>query len=443
MFRGALAEGRFPDRHDLDPVSPHNPVYVFQSGKNVIVNSHALRLAGIDRRTPDPTEPPEGHIVRDERGEPTGHLIAGAADRARLRWWELAGKPPKMWDFVYVSREQQIRAIEAQGATYLACGVVAVRDMGVSPDEVDAFVEARRTGRLPVRTDLVLGLPARYLPTEDVERRIREYFGPKQGMGDDWLRVGGLKLVVQNDGWWAYSPDKLRRIVLEANRSGWTLAIHVSSGTSPEATRVVLEALEAADREASIRGRGFTYEHGFGLREPADIARVRALGMAVASSPLLAYYGAARSVHMHEVINRIRLAKDPVGDPWARAVSDWGLPFRDWLDAGVLVTAGTDNPAVPYDVDHPFLGMYHVITGQTLAGVLLPGQAATRTEALKMWTLDNARVVFQQDRRGSIEVGKLADLVVLTDDLMTCPDEEVKDVRVAMTVVGGRVAYER
>jgi len=443
MFRGALAEGRFPNRHDLDPVSSDNPVYIFQSGKNIIVNSLALRLAGITRDTPDPEDPPEGHIVRDSDGEPTGHLIAGAADRARLRWWEQLGLPPKMWDFLYFPQEKQIQALENQGRTYLACGVVAVRDMGVSPDEVDAYLAAHLQGRLPVRTDLVVGLPARYVATEEVERRLRDYFGPKQGIGNDWLRVGGLKLVVQNDGWWAYSPEKLRRMVLEANRRGWTLAIHVSSGTSREATALVLDALEKADREVPVGGRRFSYEHGFGLTDAHEISRVKALGMVVASSPLLAYYGAARSFQMHAVMNEIRLAKEPVGDPGERARTDWGLPFRAWLEAGLTVTAGTDNPAVAYDVDRPLLGMYHVVTGQTLAGVLLPGQAATREEALRMWTINNAHAVFQENRRGSIEVGKLADLVVLSDDLLTCSDERLKNITVLMTVIGGRVAYER
>jgi predicted amidohydrolase YtcJ len=443
MFRGALAEGRFPNRHDLDAVSPGHPVYVFQSGKNIIVNSYALRLAGITRETPDPRVEPEGHIVRGGDGEPTGHLIAGAADMARLRWWERLGRPPKMWDFLYFPQEKLIQGLESHGRTYLACGVVAVRDMGVSVDEVDAYVSARRQGRLPVRTDLILGLPARYLPTEEIERRLRDYFGPRSGFGDDWLRVGGLKLVVQNDGWWAYSPGKLRRTVLEANRQGWTLAIHVSSGTSRKATGLVLDVLEEASREAPIGYRRFSYEHGFGLTDESDISRVKALGMIVASSPLLAYYGAARSFQMHDALNELRITKEPIDDPWKHATTDWALPFRDWLESGLTVTAGTDNPAVPYDSDHPLLGMHHVVTGETLAGVLLPGQGLSRHEALRMWTINNAYAMFQEDRLGSIELGKLADLVMLSDDLLTCPDKCIKDITVLMTVIGGHVAYER
>jgi len=443
MYRGALAEGRFPNRHDLDEVAPDNPVYVFQSGKNIIVNSYALRLAGITRHTEDPTEP-EGHVVRDQHGEPTGHLVAGAADLARARWWERLGQPPKKWDFLYFPREQQIRALEAQGRIYHACGVVAVRDMGVAVDEVEAYVDAEQQRRLPVRVDLLLGMPSRYLTLEDIERSLRLYFGPRQGIGSDRLRVGGLKIVVQNDGWWAYSPEKLRAYMLEANRRGWTLALHVSSGYGDDAIELVLDILEEADRERPINGRRFSWEHGLGLQNPAHYQRIQKLGITVAADRLLGWFASARSLGMHEVMQSVRILKRlEIADPWERSVRDWGLPFRDWLAAGLLVTGGTDNPAVHYDVDHPLLGMYSALTGETLAGVLLPGQSATREQVLKMWTLDNARAVFQGQRRGSIEVGKLADLTLLSDDILACPVERIKDTTVLMTVVGGQVVYER
>jgi predicted amidohydrolase YtcJ len=443
MYRGALAEGRFPDRHDLDAVAPDNPVYLFQSGKNVIVNSCALRLAQITSHTPDPTEP-EGHIVRDAHGEPTGHLIAGAADLARARWWARLGQPAKKWDFVHFPRAQQLAALEAQGRIYHACGVVAVRDMGVSVDEIDAYVEAEHLGRLPVRVDLLLGMPSRYMPLDDIERSLRLYFGPKQGVGSHRLRIGGLKIVVQNDGWWAYSPAKLRAYIMEANRQGWTLALHVTSGYGDDAIELVLDILEAADRERPIRGRRFSWEHGLGLHNPVHFTRVRNLGITIAADPLLGWFASLRSLWMLEILHSVRIAKTlTIQDPWERTVRDWGLPFKDWLEGGLLVTGGTDNPAVAYDVDHPLLGLYSAITGETLAGVLLPGQGATREQALRMWTLDNARAVFQERYRGSIEVGKLADLVLLSDDILTCPAVQIRDATVLMTILGGQVVYER
>jgi len=442
MYRGALSEGRFPNRYDLDQATTDHPIYVFQSGKNIIVNSYALRLAGIDRDTPEPEEP-EGHIVRDAGGEPTGHLIAGAADQARRRWWEQLGRPPKKWDFLYFDEATLLRALSAQQAIYNACGVVGTRDMGVSPDEVAAYQAARERGQLTVRTNLILGLPARYLDIAHAVEAIRSYFGPKQPLGDEWLRLGGFKLVVQNDGWWAYSIEKLRALVAEANRAGWTLAIHVSSGTAGDATEAVLSALEAADREAPIAGRRFSYEHGFGLTNPEHYRRVQRLGMIVAANPLLAYYGAARSLKMADVLEGIRIAKVAVGEGRARAVYDWGLPLRSWLDAGLVVTGGTDNPAVVYDVERPLLGLYAAVTGETLAGVLLPGESVSREQAVKMWTINNAYATFEEDLKGSIEPGKLADLTVISEDFLTVPAEHIPEIKVTMTIVGGRVMYER
>lgn len=442
MFRGALKDGRFPTRHDLDRVAPDHPVYIFQSGKNIIANTHALRLAGIDRHTPDPTEP-EGHIVRDTNGEPTGHLIAGAGDFARRRWWERLGQPIKKWDFLYFDREKQLRAIEAQGRIYHACGVVGVREMGLSPDELEAYVEARQRGVLKVRTNIILGLPARYLPTAEVLDAIAKYFGPKQPLGDEWLSLGGLKMVVVNDGWWAYSPEKTRAMILEANRRGWTLCIHINTGGAVESTEVVLRALEEADRERPVAGRRFCFEHGFGLQERSLYLRAKALGIIIGANPLLAYYASARSMRMHRIMEQVRIAKMTETDPWKRTVRDWGMPIRDWLEAGLTVTGGSDNPAVVYDPEHPLLGQYSALTGETLAGVLLPGPELTREQMLRMYTINNAYAVWQETIRGSIEVGKLADLVVLDHDIRTCAVQEVRDTRVLLTVVGGEVVFER
>jgi hypothetical protein len=442
MYRGALREGRFPTRHDLDRVAPDRPVYIFQSGKNVIANTFALRLAGITQATPDPAEP-EGHIVRDERGAPTGHLIAGAADMARKAWWAHLGQPVKKWDFLYFDQETQIRAIEAQTKIYHQCGIIGVRDMGVSPDEMDAYIAAARSGRLKIRTDVILGLPARYMTTAEVTDAITRYFGPKQHLGSDFLTLGGLKMVVVNDGWWAYSHEKIEAMIATANRLGWRLNIHINTGGADDSTEVVLAALERADAQRPIAGRRFSLEHGFGLFKPDHYQRARRLGCIIASNSLLAYYASARSFHMHKVMEQVRIAKMTETDPWTRTVRDWGLPLRSWHDAGIIVTGGSDNPAVVYSPEQPLLGLYGSLTGDTLVGTLLPGEEISREQALRMYTLNNAYATFQERVRGSIEVGKLADLVVLDDDILTCPAERIKDMRVLATLVGGEIVFQR
>ncbi len=442
MYRGSLQEGRFPTRHDLDRVAPDNPVYIFQSGKNVIANTYALEMAEIDADSPNPDEP-EGWIVRDDDGQPTGHLIAGAGDLARLRWWEKEGQRPKKWDFMYFDRETQLAALQAQQEIYHSCGVVGVRDMGVPIDELETYIEARRRGILKVRTDVILGLPARYMDTDDIRESLERYFGPKQHIGDEMLRIGGIKMVVVNDGWWAYTPEKVKFLIHEFNRRGWTIAIHINTGGADESSELVISTLEEATKENPIPGRRFSFEHGFGLGRPDHIERTRRLGVIIGANPLLAYYASARSLHMNEIMEQVRIAKMQESDAWKRTVRDWGMPIKDWLEAGIVVTGGSDNPAVVYDPERPFLSQYSALTGETMAGVLLEGQEIEREQMLRLYTQNNAYATWHEDIRGTLEVGKLADFVVLDRDILTCPQEEIKELKVLQTYVDGELVYER
>jgi predicted amidohydrolase YtcJ len=442
MYRGALKEGRFPTREDLDRVAPNHPVYIFQSGKNVIANTYALEIAGIDKATPNPTEP-EGWIARRDDGEPTGHLIAGAGDMARKAWWNKLGQPVKKWDFMHFDQATQIDAILAQQKIYHSCGIVGIREMGASIWEIDSFIQARRQKKLKVRSDVILGLPLRYLSLAEIDNAIDSYFGPKQHLGDDMLKIAGIKLVVVNDGWWAYSQEKLRAMINKFNKHGWNMAIHVNTGGGEEPAEVVLSCLEEADKANPIAGRRFTFEHGFGLSSGNHVERAKRLGIVFSANPLLAYYASARSMRMNEIMTQVRIAKLSENDPWKRTVRDWGLPLRDWFDAGMTVSGGTDNPAVVYDPTQPFLCQYSALTGNTLAGKLLPGQQITREEMLRMFTINNAYSRFQEDRLGSIEPRKQADFVVLDRDILTCSDEEVRTIGVLQTYVDGELVFEK
>ena len=277
---------------------------------------------------------------------------------------------------------------------------------------------------------------------QEILTSLECYFGPKQHLGNNVLKIGGIKMVVVNDGWWAYSPEKARFLIREYNRRGWNMSIHINSGGAGDSSELVIAALEEANRENPISGRRISFEHGFGLGNPDHIRRSKALNIIFGANPVLSYYASARSMRMHEIMEQVRIAKMTETDPWKRTVRDWGLPLRDWIDAGLVVTGGSDNPAVVYNPEQPFLGQYSALTGNTLAGVLLPGQTVTREEMLRMYTINVAYSCWQEDILGSIEKGKLADMVVVDRDILNSADEEIRDLQVLQTYIGGELVFE-
>jgi predicted amidohydrolase YtcJ len=445
MFRGALQEGRFPNRQDLDEVAPDNPVYIFQSGKNIITNTLGLKLAGIGSGTADPMGDinyPDGHIVRAPDGVPTGHLIAGAGDLARRRWWEALGQPMKKWDFLHFDQDTYVAALRAQMRILNSVGITGTRDMGTSLEEMTAYAELSKRGEVTLRTELIVGLPIRYVNIVEAEDLIKCYDGPAQEEASEWHRIGGFKFVLQNDGFWSHSPEKARILILAANRLGWTLAIHGPAMNDQAAWDRLMDVMEEANAERPLAGRRFSFEHWIGTRRPEHIARLREWGFTVATNPPLSYMGAGRSFRMHQALQEVRIAKASALSPMNHARQEWGLSLRDWIDAGLLVTGGSDCPATTYNPEQPLLGMYAARTQMSLAGELLPDQKATPEEALRMWTLNAAYSMSAEKQTGSLEVGKFADITVLTANPLTSSDEQLLNIRVSKTIVGGKIVFD-
>ena len=415
-----LKEQRLPLRRELDTVSPNNPVVLVRGGHEYILNSAALAKWYIDKTT---ATPEGGQISRYPDGEPNGELI----DNAR----RLVTLPVNR-----MTLDQQINAWAAQYRKLNAAGLTSVRHPGTSLDQYRLLQEMERRGVLTMRVNVLLSAP----PDPDAAK-VREFIersGVKPGEGDNWVRAGGMKLVADGgfEGGWMRDPyeepygkdrsyrglqlipaDRYIGIVRELNRLGWRAATHA---VGDAAIDQVLAGYEAANAQSSIADKRWTIEHGFIPREE-HFARMRALGLVV-------------SVQDH-----LYLAGPSLVRYWGPKRAAWVTPLRTYLDRGVRAAAGTDSPVVPYP---PLWTIYHFVTRDTISGgVLGADQKITREEALRLSTTGNAYLTFEEKIKGSIEAGKLADFVVLSEDILTVPDKQIQETKVLMTVVGGKAVF--
>ena len=415
-----LKEQRLPLRRDLDTVSQHNPVVLIRGGHEYILNSAALAKWHIDRTT---SAPEGGQISRYPDGEPNGELI----DKART----LVSLPA-----VKLTFDQQIEWWVAQYKKLNAAGLTSVRHPGISLDQYRLLQEMKRRGVLTMRLNVLLSAP----PNPDATK-VREFIegsGVKSDEGDEWLRVGGMKLIVDGgfEGGWMRDPyeepygnhgayrglqliptDRYIAIVKELNRLGWRVGTHA---VGDAALDEVLAGYEAANAEHSIAGKRWAIEHGFIPREE-QFAQMKSLGLFMT------------------VQNHLYLAGPSLVRYWGLKRAEWVTPVRAYLDHGVMAGAGTDASVVPYP---PLWTIYHFVTRDTISGgVLGPDQKITRQEALRLSTINNAYLTFEEKTKGSIETGKLADFVVLAEDILTVADQRIQRMKVLMTVVGGKRVF--
>ena len=208
-------------------------------------------------------------------------------------------------------------------------------------------------------------------------------------------------------------------VVKELNRLGWRVATHA---VGDAAIDEVLAAYEAAHAERAIAGRRWSIEHGF-IPRADQFPRMKALDLVISAQ------------------NHLYLAGPSLVKYWGPTRAAWTTPVRAYLDRGLMVAGGTDAAVVPYQ---PLSVIYHFVSRDTISGgVLGADQRITRKEALQLETINNAYLTFEESIKGSIERGKLADLVVLPEDIMTCPEKTIASMQVLMTMVGGTIVYQR
>lgn len=417
-----LVEQRLPLRRDLDPVSPDHPVVVVRGGHEYILNSAALEKWNIGPQTPVPEG---GRISRYPDGELDGELVDTAKAFVTLPLAPLR------------SSDEEIADLAAQFATLHAAGLTSVRLAGISLDRYRLLQEMRRRGDLTMRVSVMIR-PDQRLEAAELSVAMDEW-DVVQGEGDQWLRVDGIKLGVDGgfEGGWmrdAYTPpydqdgsffglqtmptERYVEVVKLLNRRGWRVGTHA---VGDAAIDLVLDAYEAAHAEQPIVGRRWAIEHAFIARDD-QLPRMKALDLVISAQ------------------NHLYLAGPSLVKYWGAERAALTTPVRSFLEQGLVVAGGTDSAVVPYP---PIWVLYHFVTRDTITGgVLGADQGIGREDALRVLTVNNAYLTFEEEDKGSIEVGKLADLVVLSDDVLTCTDEALEDIRVLMTMVGGQRVYE-
>ena len=407
--------GHFPASADLDRAAPEHPVYLTRvDGHASWVNQRALKLAGITADTPDP---PGGRIIRDERGEPTGVLI----DRAQGLVSHLI---PEATD------EQVRRRIGLAAKECARLGLTGVHDAGIGPRELAAYRELIRRNELPVRIYAMIGGEGP-LWRDYLER------GPEIG---ERLTIRSIKLMADgamgsrgaafwqpyadepgNRGLLILNRDAIEQVARAAVKAGFQVNTHA---IGDRANRTVLDAYAAV--LGGKNDKRFRIEH----------AQV----VALPDFDLFAKNSVIASMQSTHATSDMRWAEKRLGpDRIAGAYA----PKR-FLRLGVPVANGSDFPV---EEANPLWGFHAAITRQNHAGEpkggWLPDQVLTRTEALRSWTLDGAYAAFEEEKKGTLMPGKLADFVVLSQDIMKAAPAAIIKTEVLMTVLGGEVVYSK
>ena len=296
----------------------------------------------------------------------------------------------------------------------LSYGITSIGEASVSNDlaQWQTYLKLKKSGKLKSRVYMMAGMQ-----TIDQFKQVNL----ATGSGDAELKLGSIKIVLSEaTGRLNISQKELNEKVLEASQAGFQVAIHAVERSSFEAA---VSALEYTEKQLPQFGKLHRIEHGSEC-SPEIRSRLINLKAAVVSQPSFIYYSGERY-----------LAQVPAG------VQPWLYPFKSLLDAGIIVAGSSDSPVVPYN---PLIGIYAAISRRTESGrTVLSDEAVSLGQALAMYTLNGARASLEDNIKGTLAIGKLADIVMLSADPLKSSPETIKEIQVDMTIIGGDVAYIR
>jgi len=416
----------FPTRWDLDKVSPNNPVILGRAdGHGAVANSAAFKLAGIDKNTPNPFG---GEISKDKQsGEPNGMLLDAAQGLVRRR------VPP-------TSRADEERAVVLGSKRNIELGWTQVQDAGGDFDDVEIFKKLYTSGEIKLRI-----YKAIHGPGANANRLIKE--GPIIGQFQNRLTLRTIKVVSDGalgsrgaallgpysdahdtSGFLTVKTEQLRPMLIDALRQGIQVETHA---IGDKANRYILDeyatALRAVPRNIrKVADPRWRVEHAQ-IVNPVDIPRFAKLGIIPSMQP-------------SHAIGDLFFAPSRLGIERLQGAYAW----ESFIKSGVVVPGGSDAPV---ERGEPMIEFYAAVARKDPKGFSGPGwhleEAVTRAQALKMFTIWPAYAAFEEKLRGTIELGKLADLTILSADIMTIPEAEILNTQCVMTVINGEVVFER
>ena len=411
---------KLPTKELIDPVAPETPVFVSRyDGHMSLANSIALRLAGVTAKTPDP---PGGVIVRDAQGNPTGALKDAAMD--------LVNKviPP-------LSHDQRMKAVKRALAHAASLGVTSVQHMDPDYEDIGAYSELLEKGGLTTRI-----YAAPLITQVDDQTKI----GIRHAFGGPFLRIGALKAFADgslgsatayffqpfddqpnNHGILSdemHPVSLMRDRMMKADAAGLQLCTHA---IGDQAISMILDIYSEITQAHGEADRRFRIEH--------------AQHMAAKDFDRFARLHVIASVQPFHAIDDGRWAEGRIGHDRASRT----YAFRTFLNHGVRLALGTDWDVAPLN---PVLTVYAAVTRATLDGKnpsgWFPEQKLTVPETVEAYTMGSAYAEFQENEKGSITAGKLADMVLLSDDIFSVPPEKIRDVKVVKTIVGGKIVWD-